>query len=694
MKTYEGGPMRVASTLLFILFSVLLGHAEEGMWTFDNPPRAILKERYGFEATEAWLDHLRLSSVRFGGGSGSFVSANGLVITNHHVGRGQIQKLSTREKDYVAHGFYARTPAEELKCPDLELNVLMSFEDVTPRVLGAVKPGMTGMEALDARKKAIAEITKESREKTNLRSDVVSLYQGSQDWLYRYKKYTDVRLVMCPEAKIAFYGGDPDNFTFPRHDIDVTFFRVYEDGKPAATANYLKWNSAGAEDAELVFVSGHPGSTNRLQTLAQTLFQRDVVYPVRQKSTKRKIDLFKAYAATGAEEKRRAGNTLFGLENSYKVGKGEYQGLLDPRLIAAKQKEEEDLRGRIETNPEWNRTYRWAWDTVAAVVERQRATHLLSTYRTIKSTLYGFAQTLVEYSVEMKKPDNERLTGFQDAHIASTRLRLFSPAPIYLDMEEIQLADGLKESREYLGAQDPYSAAALGTDTPEDVARKLTASTTLVDPEVRRRLFEGGESAITASDDPMIVFARRLYPIAEEMRVWNERNISAPLTKASQVIGSARFTVYGKTMPPDATGTLRLSYGTVKGYPMNGTMAPPQTTFHGLFDRAHSFNYKDPYDLPDRYLERKASLAMETPLNFVSTCDIIGGNSGSPVVNRNGEFVGIVFDGNIESLTGRFVYTDEASRAVSVHSAAIIEALRKIYDAAALADELEGKRTQ
>jgi hypothetical protein len=670
---------------------VLPLRADEGMWTFDNPPRQQLKDLYGFEPAQQWLDHVRLSSVRFNdGGSGAFVSPNGLVLTNHHVARGQLQKMSTASKDYAADGFYAKSQAEEIACPDLELNVLVSMENVTQRVMAALKPGMLPKEALDARKSATALISKESKEKTGLRSDVIGFYQGSEYWLYRYKKYTDVRLVMAPEARIAFYGGDADNFTYPRHDVDMTFFRVYENNKPLKTEHFLHWKTVGASDGELVFVSGHPGSTNRLQTLAQTEYQRDYAYPIQLKSYKRRLAVLKEYSKRGPEQARQAAGQIFGIENSLKAQGGEYAGLLDKNLLAKKASEEKDFRARVEANPLWKSKYADAWDSISAAVERSRSVSGFRSYRSAKGRLFGFAQTLAQYAKESGKPNGERLAAYQDANMESTKFRLFSPAPLYPELEELQMADGFAEALEKLGPNDPYVKLVLDGKEPAEVARELVKGTQLADLSVRKKLFQGGEKAITESTDPMLVLARRMNPMLEDMRVWDEKNVSGMITSAGEKLGEARFAVYGKSRYPDATFTLRLSYGTVKGYHMNGTIAPSKTTMYGLFDRAYSFDHKGDFALPARFMERREKLDLSTPLDFVSTCDIIGGNSGSPVINKNGEYVGLVFDGNIESLPGRFLYSEETNRCVSVHTAAMIECLRKLYDAGTLADELEG----
>jgi hypothetical protein len=667
--------------------------ADEGMWTFDNPPLAQLSARYGFVPTSAWLDHLRLSSVRFDdGGSGSFVSPRGLVITNHHVALGQLQKVSSSQKDYVADGFYAKSAAQELKCPDLELNVLVSMENVTSRVQRAAPAAAPAAQALDARKKVIAAIEQESTSATGLRSDVVSLYQSSEYWLYRYKKYTDVRLVFAPEQPIAFFGGDPDNFTFPRHDLDIALFRVYENNAPVASSDYLRWSAAGAGDGELVFVSGHPGSTDRLDTVTQLETQRDVIYPRSIDVVRRRIAVLRKYSGLGGEQARQATNQLFGLENAAKAYKGEAQGLDDPKLFAKKRDEERDFRSRIDANREWKSAYGDAWDQIAAAERVNRSLYKVSRFQQLRgSSLAGLAGTLVRYIEEKQKPDAERLSGYHDAQLVGLELVLFSPAPVYPDLDEVLLADALQQSLEELGPSDPFNTAVLQGRTPAAVAHEAIAGTRLADPAARRALAAAGPSGLATSTDALVVLARAADTFARRNQKVIDEQVTSVETEAGEKIGRARFAVYGHSTYPDATFTLRLSYGQVKGYPMNGTIAPPKTTLYGLYDRANAFDMKPPFELPRRYLDRRGALDLATPLNFVTTNDIIGGNSGSPVVNRNGEFVGIIFDGNIESLVGRFVYSEESNRSVAVHSSVIIEALRKLYDAGPLADELQGK---
>jgi len=663
------------------------------MWTLDNPPVKQLQEKYNFTPNAQWLDHIRLASVRFNdGGSGSFVSPNGLVITNHHVAFGQLQKVSTPEKDYVKDGFHAKTQAEELKCPDLELNVLVSMENVTSRVQGAVKPGMTEKQALDARKAEQAKIQKESLDKTGFRSDVVSLYQGGEYWLYRYKKYTDVRLVFAPEQQMAFFGGDPDNFTFPRYDLDFAIMRVYENGQPVQSKDYLKWNSKGAIDGDLVFVSGHPGSTERGLTMAQLMLDRDLIYPTRIARYKRQLEALRAYAKRGPEQARQAAEEIFGFENSLKAVTGEFNGM-DKALFDKKAKEESDLRGKVTANAEWRSQYGDAWDAIAAATKKQSEIFKLQQFRTISSgsNLASLARQIVVYVAEIKKPDAQRLNGYHDSQLEELKFYLFSPAPIYPEFEEAMLAFSLQYSLDELGPNDPWVKTVLNGKTPAEVASEVIRGTKLADPAVRKSLVEGGEAAVNASTDPLIVLARKVDPFFRELRKQYEDNVESVVTAASEKIAKARFAIYGKSAYPDATFTLRLAYGAVKGYPMNGTKAPSKTTFYGLYDRSASFNNQPPFNLTPRFVERRDKIDLSTPLNFVMSADIIGGNSGSPVVNRNGEFVGLIFDGNIESLTGNFVYLEETNRAVAVHSAAIIEALRKVYDAPALANELEGK---
>jgi hypothetical protein len=668
-------------------------HAEEGMWTFDNPPLKMLKAKYNFTPTQAWLDHLRLSSVRLNdGGSGSFVSPNGLLLTNHHVARGQLQKNSTAEHDYLANGFYATTPDQEMKSPDLEVNVLVGMEDVTARVQGATKGISDDAQALKAREAEIAAIEKESKDKTGLRSDVVSFYQGGEYWLYQYKAYTDVRLVFAPEQQAAFYGGDPDNFTYPRYDLDMALFRVYDNGKPLHTDNFLKWSAKGAAAGELVFISGHPGSTERDDTVSQLLLQRDVIGPAITEYLERRVAAAQAFAAQGPEQARLVGSTIFGLQNSLKVYIGRRDALADPAILAKKQAEETEFRAKVAANPEWQKAYGDAWDTIAHVEGQLRPEIKGQLFRRTDSRLFGMAQTIVQYVVEIKKPDGERLPQFHDAGLESLKFQLMSPAPVQVSTEKLYMTTALKLGEEKLGKDDAYIQAILQGGDVDQTVNSLIDGTKLGDPAFRKSLLDGGEAAVAASTDPMIVAARRTDPIVRATTKRIRDTYGSVLTKEGEKLGKARFLVYGKDAYPDATFTLRLSYGTVTGYPYNGTIAPPVTTFYGLYDRAASFSNMPPYDLTPKEVAGRDKLNLSTPFDFVCTGDIIGGNSGSPVVNRDGELVGLIFDGNIESMAGDFVYDGTKNRAVAVHSAGMIEGLRKLYNAGALADELQGKQ--
>ncbi len=665
--------------------------AEEGMWTFDNPPVTALKEKYGFEPTAAWLEHVRKSAVRFmDGGSGSFISPHGLVITNHHVAVGQLQKMSSEKKDYVKDGFYAKTPAEEIKCPDLELNVLDSIENVTAPVMAAVKKGMSEAEALKARKAERARIEKQAKKKTGLHCEVVSLYHGGEYWLYRYKKYTDVRLVMAPERQAAFYGGDSDNFTYPRYDLDMAFFRVYEDGKPLANKNSLKFNASGAAQGELVFVVGHPGKTDRLYTVAQLGFQRDVYFPMLIEYIDRTIAALRKYAKLGPEQQRRALVRIFGFTNAQKAYTGMFKSLSSEDFMKRRQKAEQSFRAKVASKPEWKKQYYGAWDKIEGVMRKYLPEIKRRSYERLwGSNLAGKAVTIVKLVSEVKKPDADRLDGYHDSELTRLKFQLFSPAPVYRDMEAVTLELAFNFAREHLDKNDAFAKIILGLGDPGKAAAELTAKTKLTDPAFRKQLVEGGIAAVEKSDDPLIVMARKLTPIIVENEKWSKKNVESVTTPASERLARARFAVFGKNAYPDATFSLRMSFGSMRGYPMNGTQAPYKTTLYGLYDRALGFDNKGEWKLPERFWKLQKLLDLSTPVNFVCDCDIIGGNSGSPVINKKGEFMGIVFDGNIESLAGRFFFDSTANRTVSVHAAYVIEALRKLYDADDLADEIE-----
>jgi hypothetical protein len=686
---------RIRIILIVISLSMIFAGAssprpDEGMWTFDNPPLTPLREQFGFTPTQAWLDHLRLSSVRFNdGGSGSFVSADGLCLTNHHVARGQLQKMSSADINYVKNGFYARTRDGEIPCPDLELNVLVSMENVTGRIADAVRDARDDAAARELRDAEMARISSESLEKTGLRSDIVTLYTGGQYWLYRYKKYTDVRLVFAPESGIAFFGGDPDNFTFPRYDLDFALFRIYENGAPVRTANYLRWSSKGVSDGDLVFAAGNPGTTDRLSTVAHLEYLRDVWLPVYLRSVKRRTGSLQEYAKRGPEEQRQVMSTIFSYQNTIKALTGELNGLLDPVIFGKKQKEEKEFRALIAGDAQWQKKYGDAWDAAATAAKRNAELFAPSVFRNLRgSQLATNATRIVRYAAEIEKPDGERLDGYHDAELESFRFRLLSNAPVYPALEEYRLADGFHESLEELGPDDPFVKAFLTGRTPEEVAHELLSGTKLADVNVRKALIEGGMKAVMESKDPLILAALKLEPMAREILDRLKKEVESVESVAGEKIGQARFAAYGTSTYPDANFTLRLTYGTVSGYPMNGTVAPPMTTFYGLYDRHNSFRGNPDFELPARYIDGPKKLDLATPLNFVSTLDVVGGSSGSPVVNADGELVGLVFDGNIESLVGSYVYDLGKNRTVSVDCRGMMSVLRSLYDAGPLADEL------
>lgn len=681
--------------LIGILGSCLtsLSLADEGMWLFNNPPRKLLEEKYQFQPTDEWLLRLQQASVRFNsGGSGSFVSSDGLVMTNHHVAADALQKLSTAERDLLEEGYYARSREDELKCLDLELNVLMEIVDVTEKVKSAVTKDMEPAEAEKARRAVMNTIEQESLEKTGLRSDVVTLYRGGLYHLYRYKRYTDVRLVFAPEQAIAFFGGDPDNFEYPRYDLDVTFFRVYEDDKPVRVPHYLAWSQAGAGDGELVFVSGHPGHTDRQNTVAHLEFLRDRSFPFILDVLRRREVLLSTFSEEGLENARQAKDELFGIQNSRKARLGQLAGLQDPAVMGRKRIAEEKLRRAVAADKKLAEEAGDAWDQAAGALEvwngilmRQR---LLESGLAFNTQLFDIARGLVRLAEESAKPNAERLREYRESNRASLEQQLFSEAPIYKHFEQVKLADSLSLLVEIAGLENELVARVLDGKSPSQRAAELVLGSQLADVAVRKKLAEGGPSAIQASDDPMIRLAALVDPPARRVRKIYEEKVEEPLRQAYEKIAAARFALEGTDLYPDATFTLRLAFGKVLGYEDQGEQLPPWTKVGGAYAHAEAHGSQPPFALPERWLKGKDRLDLDTPFNFVSTVDIIGGNSGSPVVNRQGEVVGLIFDGNIHSLVWDFVYSDEQGRAVSVHSDAIREALRKLYNAEKLADEL------
>jgi hypothetical protein len=674
---------------LAALVSALVGaiapaSADEGMWLFNALPKQQLKTKHQFEPTQAWLDHVMLSSVRFNtGGSASFVSSNGLVLTNHHVASDTLFKLSTAEKNYNENGFLATKLEDEIPATDLELNQLISIEDVTDRVNASVKDSMTLADASKARQATMAQIEKESLDKTGLRSDIVTLYGGGRYHLYRYKKYTDVRLVWAPEASSAFFGGDADNFEYPRYCLDVTLFRVYEDGKPAKIDHYLKMDPNGAKEGDLVFVSGNPGRTRRILTSDAVEFQRDQAMPRTMNLLRRKEVLLQQYGLAGPEQLRRSRDDLFGIQNSRKAYTGMLAGIQDPSFVAGKKREEQEMLSRLSSNPKWAPLAK-AWDTIREVQAKRKET--LTQSASLRTQLYGFAEKIVLMAAEDRKPSAERLREFRDSARASLEQQIFSDVPVYDDLERIQLADELSRMIDDRGGNDPLVLAALAGKSPKDRAAEIIANTTLKTAEGRKALSKQGFDAISKSSDPLVQLVRTMESEYRKLREIAD-SLDEQERQAYAKITEAKFALGGDSVYPDATFTLRLSYGLVSGYESNGRI-PAFTTLGGAFDHEKSHLAKDPWVLPASWHAAKDRLKGNIPFNFVCTADIIGGNSGSPVVSRDGAMVGIIFDGNIESLTSDFYYSDRQGRAVAVHIAGVLEAMRSIYNAGFLADQM------
>ena len=680
--------MRMLSLVLLALALAPAARADEGMWTFNNFPKPLVKQRYHVEVSDPWLDHVRLSSVRFNnGGSGSMVSATGLVMTNHHVGADCIHKLGKSDKDLIKTGFYARSAAEEIKCPDLELNVLVNIDDVTKDVQSVTKPGMDDAAVNKAQKEKMSDLEKACADRTHLRCDVVTLYHGGRYDLYTYKKYTDVRLVFAPEFGIAFFGGDPDNFEYPRYDLDVAYFRVYEAGVALAPEHYLKWSADGAKENELVFVSGNPGGTSRLDTVSQLVFTRDVTQPFLLERLGLMRRVLEEYGKKGVEESRQAETRLFGVMNGLKAINGREDGLKDPKVMAKKRADEAKLKQQLAADPQYAKVF----DNIAATEEKFRPSFVrfsLTERSNLGSTLFGIATDLVRLVDEKGKPNGVRLREYRESALPSLELRLFSPAPIFDGLEEAMMSATLEWTRDKLGANDAYVQKLLGGKTPAARAHELVSGTKLKDPAFRKQL-AANKQLVATSNDPMIVLARALDPERRALRKSFEDTVEGPIHHNEELLARGQFSVQGTSSYPDATFTLRLSFGKVAGYMQDGKKVPPMTSMAGLYERSAKAGGKAPWDLPRRWIEKKAKINGKVPMDFVSTNDIIGGNSGSPVINARGEVVGLIFDGNLQSLVGDFVYDEAQNRAVSVHSSALIEALRKVYDAGALADELQ-----
>jgi hypothetical protein len=687
------------TVLLISLLVLCLGnsiYADEGMWLFNAFPKDKVQAKYGFTPDQAWLDHVRLSSARAPNGSSSFVSPDGLIFTNHHIAQECIHDLSTSGKDYMKAGFYAPTRADEAKCPGMEFVVLEDISDVTAKVNAAVKPGMAAADAGKAQRQEIASLEKQCSG-GDIRCDVVTFYSGAMYNLYKYKKYDDIRLVFAPEFAIAFFGGDPDNFEYPRYDLDISFFRAYENGAPAKIQNYLKWSPNGASDGELVFVSGHPGRTNRLLTMDQLAFLRDYQYPLQLKSLSRRVDVLQKFSAQSAENDREAQSDVFGLQNSFKAVTGYEDGLKDKDVMATKATDEKSLQEFVESNPQRKQEFGDPWAQIAKAVDVQKEIYkqllYIDSMGGFRGDLARYARYIVRAAYEKQMPSNQRMHDYQDSQLPTLEQQLFSTAPVYKSLEQVLLGESLAEMRDELGADNPDVRKALAGKTPDERAKALIDGTKLQDVAVRKQLYEGGVAAVNASTDPLIVMMREVEPDAAAIHNRGENQVQAVLRQSGGNIGKALFAQKGLSVPPDATFTLRLSYGSVEGYKLDGKDVSWFTTMGGAYEHAAEHGSKPPYQLPDSWIKYKSAINLQTVYDTVSTPDIIGGNSGSPVINKAGEVVGIIFDGNIESLVWNFAYSDKVARAVEVDSRAITEALRNIYHADGLINELMPAQT-
>lgn len=684
--------MRRSVAFLLALPLALPALADEGMWTLDNLPHEALKTRYGFAPDAAWLQRAMQAPVRLAGGcSGSFVSAEGLVLTNHHCVLGCVQQLSSAEHDYVGQGFLAATREQEKQCPGMEINQLVETRDVTERIRAATR-GLSGKAYNEAKKAEQSRIEGEcvGKDATTTRCDVVELYQGGVQHLYRYRRFQDVRLVFAPEYAAGFFGGDPDNFNFPRYNLDMGLLRVYQDGKPVQPSAHFAVRRAGAEQGELVMTLGHPGSTQRLLTVAQLETQRDLVLPFRLVFAAEMRGILRQFAAQGAEQARIVQSDLTSVENGFKARSGMHRALLAREVMARKAEEERALREWVLSDPERRARFGDPWSDIAGAQARVRELYL--DYVMVEGGLgflsqhLAWAETLVRGAAERGKPDGERLREYAEAGLPAVRARLLAASPVFPEYEKVKLGWSLSKLRELLGADDPFVREVLGRRSPEAVAADIVERSRLGDPAERARLWEGGAAAVDASEDPAIVLARSIDRRGRAVRQSYETEVEAVERRAAEQLAAARFAMQGTSVYPDATFTLRLSFGTVRGWQEKGQPVAPFTTIEGLYARAGE---DPPYRLASSWVEARPKLDLNARFNQVSDNDIIGGNSGSPLVNAAGELVGLIFDGNIHSLGGAYFFDPEVNRAVSVHPQAMLEALEKVYPARHLLAELE-----
>ena len=682
-----------ASAALLMVSST--ARADEGMWTFDAFPKAQMQAKYGFAPDQAWLDRVQQSAVRLTSGcSASFVSGKGLILTNWHCVSDCVANLSSAERDYGLKGFLATALIDEKKCPGVEAEVLVSITDVTTKVKAATE-GVAVANVAQVRTAAIARLEDEAcagSDKEKFRCDIVSLFRGGQYKVYKYRTYKDVRLAFAPENAMGFFGGDPDNFNFPRFNLDGAFLRAYENDAPVATSVHLPWTTETPKENDIVFVAGNPGSTERLRTTSQLKFQRDFVLHTRQLVRGELRGRLVQYRASGEEQKRSAEDMLFGVENSYKAQYGQQRALMDPDFFAIKEREETELKRRVRANPALLREIGDPWKEIDEALVVQRELFLQNEFLEARagsiSSLYAKARQLVRMADERAKPAADRLAGYNDSALPNLERQILTEVPVYKDQEVIGLELWLSKAREFLTADDPAIKRLLGRESPEGLAARAIAGTRLDQKSERQALITGGKAAIEASTDPLIVLARRAEVDARAITISMNQKVNGQLSRAAERIAKARFAVYGASVYPDATFTLRLSYGQVKGWTHAGVVVPPTTNIAGYFERGTG---EFPFIVAPSWEAARSTLNMATPFNISTTNDIIGGNSGSPLIDRQGRVVGAAFDGNIHSLGGNFAYDARLNRTVSVTTAAMTEALIKVYKADRLVAELSGR---
>lgn len=682
---------RIRSLLLILIPWYAL--ADEGMWTLDNFPAAAVEKKYGVSISERWLDRVRLATTRIEGGcSGSFVSPQGLVLTNHHCIRSCLTQLSSPQRDVSATGFMANERSEEVRCEAEQLSVLVEMQDITDEVARELT-GKDETEANEARKQVLTRLEQACEDSAGgaLSCESVSLYNGGQYFLYKYHRYKDVRLVFAPESAVAAFGGDPDNFNFPRYCFDMALLRVYENGVAASTPNYLHWRATGPDRGEAVFISGHPGATERLLTVAELRMLRDVFLPewlLRYAELRGRLI---QHSKTGSEASRIVQAPLLSIENAIKVRRNELSALLNDELFARKQAEEAKLKAAVAADPDAARAYGSAWDDV------QRAQDVFRLFRdeylfieqgaAFNSTLFDYARALVRVAEERGKPNEMRLREYRETALPRLRQQLLAAQPIYPELEKLRLSFSLDKMRERLGPDHAFVKKVLGKESPDALAETLISNSELADPHVREALWEGGALAIAASGDPLIGLALRVDGDARAWRKRYEDEVESPTKAASEKIARARFRITGTSDYPDATFTLRITYGSVKGWLEKGEEIFPFTVIQGAFERATG---EDPFRLPQSWIDAKPRMAMDTRFNFVADTDITGGNSGSPMVDADANLVGLAFDGNIHSIAGAYWFNPADNRTVAVHPAVMLEALTRVYAADHIVEELVG----